>query len=84
MRLTRLHVVDVMWSLCAPFSRLGKRYELPLLTQSIIMVGTMLVMMHLCTTVKAEEGTIVTRRLLGQSCNRTVCVKAFPDLQLDW
>jgi len=29
------------------------------------MVGTMLVMMHLCTAVKAEEGTIVTRRLLG-------------------
>ena len=40
------------------------------------MVGTMLVMMHLCTTVKAEEGTIVTRRLLGQPCNRTVRVKA--------
>ena len=63
---TRLYVVTVTWSSCVlSSSRLGKRYELPLLTQSFIMVSTMLVMMHLCTTVKAEEGTVVTRRLLG-------------------
>ena len=50
-----------------PPSRFGKQYEIPLLTQSVIMVATMMVMMHLCTAVKAEEGTLVTRRLLGQS-----------------
>lgn len=53
-----------------PPSRFGKQYELPLLTQSVIMVATMMVMMHLCTAVKAEEGTLVTRRLLGQSAPR--------------
>lgn len=45
--------------------RFGKRYELPLLLQSVIMIGTMLAMMHICASVKADQAT-VHRRLIGK------------------
>ena len=34
--------------------RFGVHYELPLLIQSLIMTVTMLIMMHICVTVKRE------------------------------
>ena len=49
-----------------PFSeRFGKRYELPLLLQSGIMIATMLAMMHICTAVKLDQVT-VSRRFKGR------------------
>ena len=46
--------------------RFGKRYELPLLLQSCVMIATMLVMMHQCVRVKAEQqGSAVKRRIFG-------------------
>ena len=44
--------------------RFGKHYELPLLVQSIIMIGTMMAMMHICVEVHADKGMVV-RRLTG-------------------
>ncbi|CAI7999220.1 Solute carrier family 66 member 2, partial [Geodia barretti] len=39
----------------------GKRYELPLLLQSGIMIATMLAMMHICTAVKLDQVTVSRR-----------------------
>jgi hypothetical protein len=47
------------------YSRYGKRYELPLLFQSMIMIVTMLGMMHLCVRVKADKVTIA--RTIGMT-----------------
>ena len=44
--------------------RFGKQYELPLLAQSVIMIGTMMAMMHICVEVNADKGTVV-RKLTG-------------------
>ena len=44
--------------------RFGKHYELPLLVQSVIMIGTMMAMMHICVEVNADKGTVV-RQLTG-------------------
>ena len=44
--------------------RFGKYYELPLLAQSVIMIGTMMAMMHICVEVNADKGTVV-RKLTG-------------------
>lgn len=44
--------------------RFGKHYELPLLAQSVIMIGTMMAMMHICVEVNADKGTVV-RKLTG-------------------
>ena len=45
--------------------RFGKRYELPLLIQSVIMIATMMAMMHICTAVKSDQVT-VPRRFTGE------------------
>ncbi|MEQ2160584.1 hypothetical protein GOODEAATRI_000779 [Goodea atripinnis] len=47
--------------------RFGRYYEMPLLWQSIIMIGTMLVMLNLCTDVRmAAELSTKRRSFLGQ------------------
>ena len=47
------------------FPRFGKRYELPLLIQSVIMIATMLAMMHICVRVKDDKVTVI-RRVTGE------------------
>lgn len=42
-------------------SRFGKRYELPLLIQSIVMNITMFVMIHLCVNVRKKNQIIRAR-----------------------
>lgn len=59
------------------FVRFGKRYELPLLIQSIVMIITMLGMMHLCIAVLHDKGAIVTRRLLGTFSHRVHQLKYY-------
>ena len=59
----------------ALFRRFGKHYELPLLLQSVVMIFTMLVMVHICVQVKLDKST-VARRLKGVALavvNKELC-----------
>ena len=49
--------------------RFVKRFEWPLLAQSIIMIVTMLMLLHLCVRVSYEKDsvTIVQRRFVGKN-----------------
>ena len=48
--------------------RFGVHYELPLLIQSLIMTVTMLIMMHICVTVKKESTpTTIHRSIWGKT-----------------
>ncbi|XP_003391574.2 PREDICTED: PQ-loop repeat-containing protein 1-like [Amphimedon queenslandica] len=44
------------------YDRFGVHYELPLLIQSLIMTVTMLIMMHICVTVKKESAPTTIHR----------------------
>lgn len=44
-----------------PYFRFGKRYELPLLIQSIVMNVTMFVMIHLCVNVRKKNQIVRSR-----------------------
>ena len=51
--------------------RFGVHYELPLLIQSLIMTVTMLVMMHICVTVKKESTpTTIHRSIWGKAVDQ--------------
>lgn len=48
------------------FGRVGKRYEYPLLAQSVVMVLAMIALMHLCVKVEREVSPGVARRISGK------------------
>lgn len=56
--------------------RFGKRYELPLLIQSIVMNATMFAMIHLCVTVKKKNQIIRARERIftGKLKNKLDCM----------
>lgn len=52
-----LHVINLVF-IC----RFGKRYELPLLAQSIIMLFAMMALVHLCVHVKRKSEILASKQ----------------------
>lgn len=53
------------------FYRFGKRYELPLLIQSLVMTLAMFLMVHLCVTVRRSNQLIRARERTFSGINST-------------
>lgn len=50
-----LHALPLNEVFIALFCRIGKQFELPLLLQSVVMILTMLVMLHLCCSIQSSN-----------------------------